>query len=157
MELFVVGMAVGGLLGVKGKGIVKSAAKGYFTLMDRSREVGKNLREDFRDAVEEAKYEHEQQVARAEEDAFNEAESEHEQNAVYAEADGPTPDARNGRHSENKPLFSTPTMPGEGSPVVQPAARKKPRNTHTSAVPDPAIAQAEMVALDGRGSRSVPE
>ncbi len=63
LELFplLVGIAIGGLLGRKGKDIVKPIAKGAMTLQEKAREWGANLREDMRDAIEEARYEREQE------------------------------------------------------------------------------------------------
>ena len=69
LELFplLLGMAIGGLLGRKGKDIVKPIAKSVMTLREKSREWGANLREDMRDAIEEAKYEREQESLMQEE------------------------------------------------------------------------------------------
>jgi len=66
MELLIIGLAVGGILGAKGKTVVKSAAKGYLALSERTKGWGANVRQDFQDAVEEARYEHEQELAAAE-------------------------------------------------------------------------------------------
>src|ERR1041385_753008 len=52
-----IGMGVGALFGAKGKGAMKSIAKGYFAFLDRAREWTASAREDMRDAIEEAKYE----------------------------------------------------------------------------------------------------
>jgi hypothetical protein len=58
-----IGLLVGGLVGSKGKGMVKSAAKGYLVVGEKARVFTSNLREDFRDAIEEARYEQEQEDA----------------------------------------------------------------------------------------------
>jgi hypothetical protein len=58
-----VGLVLGGLFGSKGKGIVKSAAKGYLVVGEKAKTVSANLREDFRDALEEARYEQEREEA----------------------------------------------------------------------------------------------
>ena len=57
------GLVIGGVFGSKGKGIVKSAAKGYLVVGEKAKVISANLREDFRDAVEEARYEREQEEA----------------------------------------------------------------------------------------------
>lgn len=62
-----VGLAAGGVLGAGGKGLVKSLAKGYMTLADKAEEWTASIREDFRDAVAEARYEREQEAAMREE------------------------------------------------------------------------------------------
>jgi hypothetical protein len=58
-----IGLVLGGLFGSKGKGIVKSAAKGYLVVGEKAKTVSANLREDFRDALEEARYEQEREEA----------------------------------------------------------------------------------------------
>jgi hypothetical protein len=65
LEWLVIGAAflLGGLFGSKGKGIVKSAAKGYLVVGEKAKVVTANLREDFRDALEEARYEQERDEA----------------------------------------------------------------------------------------------
>ena len=68
-----VGLLVGGLFGSKSKGIVKTAAKGYLVVGEKAKTVTANMREDFRDALEEARYEQEQEEA-AREQAEYEAE-----------------------------------------------------------------------------------
>src|SRR5438067_1765793 len=55
-----VGVAIGSLFGTQGKGLLRSAAKGYLVVEEKTKEWSANMREDFRDAVEEARYEHEQ-------------------------------------------------------------------------------------------------
>jgi len=61
--VFGVGIVLGGLFGAKGKGAVKSAAKGYLIAGEKAQEWAANVREDFRDALEEARYEKEQEEA----------------------------------------------------------------------------------------------
>lgn len=51
------GVAIGGLLGANGKGVMRNAARGYLTLEEKAKSLSANMREDFRDAVEEARYE----------------------------------------------------------------------------------------------------
>jgi predicted phage gp36 major capsid-like protein len=58
-----IGFVLGGIFGAKGKGVVKTAAKGYLAAGEKAQEWSANLREDFRDAVEEARYEREQEEA----------------------------------------------------------------------------------------------
>lgn len=64
-----IGFVVGGLFGAKSKSIVKSTAKGCLAVGEKASEWSANIREDFRDAVEEARYEREK-----EEEARREAE-----------------------------------------------------------------------------------
>src|SRR5438067_2252716 len=70
MELFILGLAVGGVAGARGKGFMKAAAKGYLTLADKAREITANVREDLRDAIAEAQYERETEAAMREEMAL---------------------------------------------------------------------------------------
>ncbi len=53
------GVVIGALAG-KGKGVVKSLAKGYLAVEEKAMAVTGSLREDIRDAVEEARYDREQ-------------------------------------------------------------------------------------------------
>lgn len=73
-----IGLVVGGLFGSKGKNIVKSAAKGYLVVGDKAKGLAANLREDFRDAIEEARYEQEQEESIREQTEY-EAEVAHEE------------------------------------------------------------------------------
>lgn len=66
-----IGLVVGGIFGSKGKGIVKSAAKGYLAVGEKAKVITANLREDFRDAMEEAKYEREQEEAMREQAEYD--------------------------------------------------------------------------------------
>ncbi len=59
-----IGFAVGTMLGAGSKPLVKTAAKGYLTVeekarqaRDRARRVSEEAREEFRDAIAEARYE----------------------------------------------------------------------------------------------------
>jgi hypothetical protein len=67
MEMFILGLAVGGLVGAGGKRVMKPLAKGYMAVTDRAKEWGANLREDLRDTIEEARYEREREAALDEE------------------------------------------------------------------------------------------
>ena len=58
-----VGLAVGSLLGSQGKGLMRTAAKGYYTLEEKTKMWTANMREDFHDAVEEARYERDEEMA----------------------------------------------------------------------------------------------
>ena len=60
------GLAIGSLFGAKSKGVMKTAAKGYLTVEERTRNWSANMREDFRDALEEARFEREQAELEAE-------------------------------------------------------------------------------------------
>jgi|SwirhisoilCB3_FD_contig_101_358892_length_728_multi_1_in_0_out_0_1 hypothetical protein len=71
-----IGFAIGGLVGSRGKGLVRSAAKGYLVVEEKTREWTANMREDMRDAIEEARYEREQEAALHDEDAYEEREEE---------------------------------------------------------------------------------
>jgi len=67
MEMFVIGLAVGGLVGAGGRRVIKPIAKGYLTVADKAREWSANVREDLRDTIEEARYERERDAALDEE------------------------------------------------------------------------------------------
>ncbi len=54
-----IGLVIGGLFGANRKGVVKSMAKGYTNVSKKTQEWSANVREDLRDAVEEARYEQE--------------------------------------------------------------------------------------------------
>src|SRR5262245_50118286 len=62
MELFLLGVVVG-VVGAKGKRILKPIARGYLELTDRAREIAAEMRENFEDALAEARYEREQESA----------------------------------------------------------------------------------------------
>src|SRR5207249_3433377 len=68
MELFLLGVVVG-VVGAKGKRILKPLARGYLEAAERAREFGAELRENFEDALAEARYEREQEAAAARESA----------------------------------------------------------------------------------------
>jgi hypothetical protein len=93
-----VGLVVGGLFGSKGKGIVKSAAKSYLVVGEKAKAVTANLREDFRDALEEARYEQEQ------EEAAREA-AEYEAELVQAGAKTKAKSATNSTRKAAKPAI----------------------------------------------------
>jgi hypothetical protein len=74
MEIFILGLAVGAagslVTGTKtGKKLIKSSAKGWMAMTERTKGMTANLREDFRDAVEEARYEREREAIDREQDA----------------------------------------------------------------------------------------
>ena len=54
------GLAIGGLLGANSKGVMRTAARGYLTVGEKTREWSGNMREDFQDAIEEARYDREE-------------------------------------------------------------------------------------------------
>jgi hypothetical protein len=58
MELFVLGL-VFGVGAAKRKAVTKAVAKGYMAVTDRTKSAASALREDMRDAIEEARYERE--------------------------------------------------------------------------------------------------
>ena len=99
-----VGVAVGSLLsGGRSKGVMRSAAKGYLLVEEKTREWTANMREDFRDAVEEARYERdlemglrEREEAEADEDARGE-EPRHE-----AHTSGTRTQTRSSRNTTKK-------------------------------------------------------
>lgn len=55
-----VGVAIGGLIGANSKGVMRSAARGYLAVGEKTREWTGNMREDFQDALEEARYDREE-------------------------------------------------------------------------------------------------
>ncbi len=54
------GLAVGALLGSNSKSVMRTAARGYLVVDEKAREWAGNMREDFQDAIEEARYEREE-------------------------------------------------------------------------------------------------
>lgn len=80
-----IGFAVGAMTGTRGKGVVKSMAKAYLAMEEKTRQMTANLREDMRDAVEEARYEREQEAALREQAAAGAA--LHEDEEVTPESD----------------------------------------------------------------------
>jgi hypothetical protein len=58
-----VGLVLGGLFGAKGKGVVKTAAKGCMAAGEKAQEWTSNIRGDLRGAVEQARTEREQEEA----------------------------------------------------------------------------------------------
>jgi len=57
------GFAVGMVFGPRRKSVVRSTAKRYLALEERTRSAAANFREGFRDAVAEAHYEHKRDAA----------------------------------------------------------------------------------------------
>src|SRR5947209_18902089 len=55
-----IGLAVGGMVRAIGKGVMRTAARGYLAVGEKTREWTGNMREDFEDALEEARYEREE-------------------------------------------------------------------------------------------------
>ncbi len=66
LGLFLLGVGVGAVAGTRGKDLLKSAAKGYLALEEKTKALTADMREDVRDAIEEARYD-EQETADAEE------------------------------------------------------------------------------------------
>ena len=60
MELFLWGLALGGVVGMGGKRLAKPISKGCAAAAEKTRELAANARESFRDVIEEARYEREQ-------------------------------------------------------------------------------------------------
>ena len=54
------GLAVGAMFGANSKSVMRTAARGYLTLGEKTREWAGNMREDFQDALEEARYDREE-------------------------------------------------------------------------------------------------
>src|SRR5689334_21679872 len=63
MELFLWGLAVGGVVGMGGKRLAKPVSRGYAAVAEKTREMAASARESFRDVIEEARYEREQSQA----------------------------------------------------------------------------------------------
>src|SRR3954471_11664884 len=87
MELFLLGVVVG-VVGAKGKRILKPLARGCLEVAERAREYGAELRENFEDALAEARYER-QQEAIAERESAGESPIERPAEQLDAESDGP--------------------------------------------------------------------
>lgn len=64
MELLILGLALG-VGAAKRKEVTKAVVKGYMTISEKTREVTAHLKEDMRDAVEEARYEQDLLVSEA--------------------------------------------------------------------------------------------
>src|SRR5690349_13088017 len=75
MELFLLGVVVG-VVGAKGKRILKPLARGYLEVAERAREYGAELRENFEDALAEARYEREQEAVAAQREGDEETPAE---------------------------------------------------------------------------------
>src|SRR5947208_391503 len=87
MELFLLGVVVG-VVGAKGKRILKPIAHGYLELADRAREFGAELRENFEDALAEARYEREQETVAAQQEGAGETPAEAAAEQLDAAGDG---------------------------------------------------------------------
>jgi hypothetical protein len=55
--LVIAGVAVIGLLGTRGRSVVKSAAKGYLSVEEKAKTMTAGLRKEVHEAVEEAREE----------------------------------------------------------------------------------------------------
>src|SRR5437016_6332568 len=55
-----IGLAVGGLLGANNKKVMRTAARSYMIVGEKTREWTANMREDLQDAMEEARYDREE-------------------------------------------------------------------------------------------------
>jgi hypothetical protein len=60
MELLIIGLVAGGACGAGGKRLLKSAAKGYIRAAGKTRELLAGAQHNLRDAMEEARYEMEE-------------------------------------------------------------------------------------------------
>lgn len=57
MELFVLGLAIGGVVGAGGRRILKGAAKAYMAVADKTQDVVEDIRRRSSDALDEARAE----------------------------------------------------------------------------------------------------
>lgn len=91
-----VGFALGAMTGVqaKRKRVTKSMAKAYLALEERTAGMMANMREDMRDAIEEARYERAQEAALREQAAVAAPNGEDEADADGAAAPVPEPSDR---------------------------------------------------------------
>ncbi len=64
-----IGIAIGAVTGAKGKSVVKSMAKAYLAVEEKTKGMMADMREGMRDVVEEARYEREQEAALREQSA----------------------------------------------------------------------------------------
>lgn len=60
MQLFFLGLAAGVVVSARGKSMIKTMAKGYMAMEDMTKELTADVRENIRDAVEEARHERKQ-------------------------------------------------------------------------------------------------
>jgi hypothetical protein len=61
MELLIIGLVAGAVCGAGGKRLLKSAAKGYIVAADKTKDLLSSAQHNLRDAVEEARYELEEE------------------------------------------------------------------------------------------------
>ena len=120
------GLLIGGLFGANSKDLMRKAARGYLAMEDRTREWSANLREDFRDALEEARYER----AQAELEGGNADETFLEEGFEQAPA---APRARVSRNSAGSTPRGASTKAGSRSRT---ASRKRPVATSIEPVAD---------------------
>lgn len=61
MQLFVLGLVAGALLGARGPSVMKAAGRGARAAADKARELTRGVREGFREVMEEAREEIQQE------------------------------------------------------------------------------------------------
>ncbi len=66
MQLLIVGLVVGAVMGANRKKLVKPVAKGLMAVEEVTRDWMVTMREELRDGIEEARYEREQEAAQRE-------------------------------------------------------------------------------------------
>lgn len=76
MQLLIVGLVVGAVMGANRKKLVKPVAKGLMAVEEVTRDWMVTMREELRDGIEEARYEREQEAAQREQQAQQEAEQD---------------------------------------------------------------------------------
>jgi predicted phage gp36 major capsid-like protein len=109
-----VGLAIGSLFGARGKDMVRSAAKGYLVVEEKTKEWTAGMREDFRDAVEEARYEREQEINLHDEARYETLPME-ERRRDREEAEAPKPRGRRPRNSQTAAAATTGTRARAGT------------------------------------------
>ena len=131
-----IGLAVGSLFGSRGKGLVRSAAKGYLTVEEKAKQMTANMREDFQDAVEEARYERDQEIAMREA-AANEADGDMVDEYIIIEEVEVAPPTRKTRSGNGT---------GTRGTAKKTAARKTPARSRSDAATSDAPAVSTEAA-----------
>jgi hypothetical protein len=110
-----IGLAVGGILGANNKKVMRTAARGYMIVGEKTREWTGNMREDFQDALEEARYDREE--SEREEDLEEEPEEGRQAHTRKRSASGRSQASGKSRHvgSRNSGEAKTHTGASEAS------------------------------------------
>lgn len=131
-----IGLAVGSLVGSRGKGLVRTAAKGYLTVEEKAKQMTANMREDFRDAVEEARYERDQEIEMREAAANGDLDGELDDEYIIVE-EVEAPESARKAHGDGTRARGT---------AKKPAVRKAPTRPQSGVAASDASAAAPSEA-----------